>query len=98
MVSHYNLDMVLALGFRVRSPMTVRFRQWAAVGVLLRAVGVLLAAVEVLLWQVRVLLWQARVLLWQARVLLGAEVAARRGWSDDPSPLRFLPPPSALPG
>ena len=29
-VSHYNLDMVLALGFRVRSPMAVRFRQWAA--------------------------------------------------------------------
>ena len=28
-VSHYNLDMVLALGFRVRSPMAVRFRQWA---------------------------------------------------------------------
>ena len=29
-VGHYNLDMVLALGFRVRSPMAVRFRQWAA--------------------------------------------------------------------
>jgi hypothetical protein len=29
-VAHYNLDMVLALGFRVRSPMAVRFRQWAA--------------------------------------------------------------------
>ena len=29
-VTHYNLDMVLALGFRVRSPMAVRFRQWAA--------------------------------------------------------------------
>jgi len=29
-VVHYNLDMVLALGFRVRSPMAVRFRQWAA--------------------------------------------------------------------
>ena len=29
-VEHYNLDMVLALGFRVRSPMAVRFRQWAA--------------------------------------------------------------------
>jgi hypothetical protein len=29
-VTHYNLDMVLALGFRVRSPMPVRFRQWAA--------------------------------------------------------------------
>jgi len=29
-VECYNLDMVLALGFRVRSPMGVRFRQWAA--------------------------------------------------------------------
>lgn len=29
-VGHYNLDMVLALGFRVRSPMAVRFRQWGA--------------------------------------------------------------------
>jgi hypothetical protein len=29
-VAHYNLDMVLALGFRVRSQMAVRFRQWAA--------------------------------------------------------------------
>ena len=29
-VAHYNLDMVLALGFRVRSPLAVRFRQWAA--------------------------------------------------------------------
>jgi hypothetical protein len=29
-VEHYNLDMVLALGFRVRSPMATRFRQWAA--------------------------------------------------------------------
>jgi hypothetical protein len=28
-VDHYNLDMVLALGFRVRSQMGVRFRQWA---------------------------------------------------------------------
>ena len=28
-VAHYNLDMVLALGFRVRSPMGVRFRRWA---------------------------------------------------------------------
>jgi hypothetical protein len=27
-VVHYNLDMVLALGFRVRSPVGVRFRQW----------------------------------------------------------------------
>lgn len=29
-VAHYNLDMVLALGFRVRSPSAQRFRQWAA--------------------------------------------------------------------
>jgi hypothetical protein len=29
-VEFYNLDMVLALGFRVRSPIAVRFRQWAA--------------------------------------------------------------------
>lgn len=29
-VAHYNLDMVIALGFRVRSPAAVRFRQWAA--------------------------------------------------------------------
>lgn len=29
-VAHYNLDMVIALGFRVRSPEAVRFRQWAA--------------------------------------------------------------------
>ncbi len=29
-VEHYNLDMVMALGFRVRSPVAVRFRQWAA--------------------------------------------------------------------
>ncbi len=29
-VAHYNLDMVLALGFRVRSPVAVRFRQWAS--------------------------------------------------------------------
>ena len=28
-VDHYNLDMVLALGFRVRSQVAVRFRQWA---------------------------------------------------------------------
>lgn len=26
----YNLDMVIALGFRVRSAAAVRFRQWAA--------------------------------------------------------------------
>jgi hypothetical protein len=29
-VAHYNLDMVIALGFRVRSATAVRFRQWAA--------------------------------------------------------------------
>jgi len=29
-VECYNLDMVLALGFRVRSPIAMRFRQWAA--------------------------------------------------------------------
>lgn len=28
-VEHYNLNMVLALGFRVRSPVGVHFRQWA---------------------------------------------------------------------
>lgn len=28
-VAHYNLDMVLALGFRVRSQVGVRFRKWA---------------------------------------------------------------------
>lgn len=28
-VEHYNLDMVLALGFRVRSTIAVRFRKWA---------------------------------------------------------------------
>jgi hypothetical protein len=28
-VAHYNLDMVIALGFRVRSAAAVRFRQWA---------------------------------------------------------------------
>ncbi|MBF0603679.1 MAG: virulence RhuM family protein [Nitrospirae bacterium] len=29
-VEHYHLDMVLALGYRVRSPAGVRFRQWAS--------------------------------------------------------------------
>jgi hypothetical protein len=28
-VAHYNLDMILALGFRVRSPVGARFRRWA---------------------------------------------------------------------
>jgi hypothetical protein len=27
-VAHYNLDMILALGFRMRSPVGMRFRQW----------------------------------------------------------------------
>jgi len=29
-VAHYNLDMIIALGFRVRSSVAVRFRQWAS--------------------------------------------------------------------
>ena len=29
-VAHYNLDMVLAVGYRVRSPAGMRFRQWAS--------------------------------------------------------------------
>jgi hypothetical protein len=29
-VVHYNLDMILAIGYRVRSPAGVRFRQWAS--------------------------------------------------------------------
>ena len=29
-VAHYNLDMVLAIGYRVRSKVGVRFRQWAS--------------------------------------------------------------------
>lgn len=28
-VKHYNLDMILAVGYRVRSPLGVQFRQWA---------------------------------------------------------------------
>jgi len=29
LVEHYNLDMILAVGYRVRSPRGVQFRQWA---------------------------------------------------------------------
>ena len=28
-LDHYNLDMIIALGYRIRSPVAVRFRQWA---------------------------------------------------------------------
>ena len=28
-IDHYNLDMIIALGYRVQSPITVRFRRWA---------------------------------------------------------------------
>lgn len=28
-IDHYNLDMIIALGYRVRSPIAVRFRRWA---------------------------------------------------------------------
>ena len=28
-ISHYNLDMILAIGMRIRSDVAVRFRQWA---------------------------------------------------------------------
>ena len=28
-VLHYNLDMIIALGYRVQSPIAVRFRRWA---------------------------------------------------------------------
>lgn len=29
-ISHYNLDLILAIGYRVRSPRGVQFRQWAS--------------------------------------------------------------------
>ena len=29
LISHYNLDMIIALGYRVRSIIATRFRQWA---------------------------------------------------------------------
>ena len=28
-ITHYNLDMIIALGYRVQSPIAVRFRRWA---------------------------------------------------------------------
>ena len=28
-VEHYNLDMIIALGYRIRSIIATRFRQWA---------------------------------------------------------------------
>lgn len=28
-LDHYNLDMIIALGYRIQSPVAVRFRQWA---------------------------------------------------------------------
>ena len=28
-IDHYNLDMIIALGYRVQSPVAVRFRRWA---------------------------------------------------------------------
>lgn len=30
-VDHYNLDMIIALGYRIESPIAIRFRQWATV-------------------------------------------------------------------
>ena len=30
-VYHYNLDMIIALGYRIDSPIAIRFRQWATV-------------------------------------------------------------------
>ena len=28
-IDHYNLDMIISLGYRVQSPIAVRFRRWA---------------------------------------------------------------------
>ena len=28
-IDHYNLDMIIALGYRVQTPIAVRFRRWA---------------------------------------------------------------------
>lgn len=28
-IDHYNLDMIIALGYRVQSPVAVHFRRWA---------------------------------------------------------------------
>ena len=30
-MSHYNLDMIIAVGFRVKSQVATRFRQWATI-------------------------------------------------------------------
>ena len=30
-IYHYNLDMIIALGYRIDSPIAIRFRQWATV-------------------------------------------------------------------
>ena len=31
-IDHYNLDVITALGYRVQSPIAVRFRRWAKIG------------------------------------------------------------------
>ena len=30
-IDHYNLDMIIALGYRIDSPIAIRFRQWATI-------------------------------------------------------------------